>query len=76
MAADPTPAERDVALMAIEGFSIAGNAAPRQTGAGAVKAQCAGVCAEAGVTGRPRLLGLFIDEPTDDGLSGAAPAGR
>lgn len=68
-----TPAERDVALMAIKGLSIAEIAALRRTRTGTVKAQCAAVYAKARVTGRPQLLSLFIDELMGDPLPGTAP---
>ena len=68
-----TPAERDVALMAIKGFSIAEIADLRQTRTGTVKAQCASVNAKARVSGRPQLLSLFIDELMGDPLSGSVP---
>lgn len=71
-----TPAERDVALLAIKGLSIAEIAALRQTRAGTVKAQCAAVYAKAGVTGRPQLLSLFIDELMGGGLPRTTPFRR
>ena len=60
-----TPAERDVALLAIRGMSLAEIADARRVRTGTVKAQCAAVYAKAGVTGRPQLLSLFIDEMMD-----------
>lgn len=57
-----TPAERDIAMMAIKGLSIAEMAAVRGAAAGTVRAQCARVYAKAGVSGRPQLLSIFIDE--------------
>ncbi len=57
-----TPSECDVALMAIKGFSIAEIAAVRKTAEGTVKAQCNAIYRKAGVSGRPQLLSLFIDE--------------
>lgn len=57
-----TPAERDVALFAIKGMSTAEIAALRSTSEGTVKAQTNAIYRKAGVTGRPQLLSLFIDD--------------
>ncbi len=57
-----TPAERDVALFAIKGMSTAEIAGLRETSEGTVKAQTNAIYRKAGVTGRPQLLSLFIDE--------------
>jgi DNA-binding CsgD family transcriptional regulator len=64
-----TPAERDVALFAIKGLSTAEIAALRGTSEGTVKAQAAAIYRKAGVSGRPQLLSLFID----DLVGGAGP---
>ena len=61
-----TPAEADVALFAIKGLSTAEIAAMRQTSEGTVKAQTNAIYRKAGVTGRPQLLSLFIDELMQD----------
>ena len=63
-----TPAERDVALFAIKGFSTADIARLRDTSEGTVKAQTNAIYRKAGVTGRPQLLSLFIDALMEDGL--------
>ncbi len=57
-----TSAERDVALFAIKGFSTNEIAALRQTSEGTVKAQTAAIYRKAGVSGRPQLLSLFIED--------------
>lgn len=57
-----TPAERDVALFAIKGMSTAEIAGLRSTSEGTVKAQTAAIYRKAGVSGRPQLLSLFIDD--------------
>jgi len=57
-----TAAERDVALFAIKGLSITEIAAVRQTSEGTVKAQTNAIYRKAGVSGRPQLLSLFIDD--------------
>jgi DNA-binding CsgD family transcriptional regulator len=64
-----TPAERDVALFAIKGMSTAEIATLRETSEGTVKAQTAAIYRKAGVSGRPQLLSLFIE----DMLVGDAP---
>lgn len=63
-----TRAERDVALFAIKGMSTAEIAVLRATSEGTVKAQTNAIYRKAGVTGRPQLLSLFIDDlMRDDG---------
>lgn len=57
-----TPAERDVALFAIKGLSTAEIAVLRNTSEGTVKAQTNAIYRKAGVTGRPQLLSLFIED--------------
>jgi DNA-binding CsgD family transcriptional regulator len=57
-----TPAERDVALLAIKGFSVAEIATLRAAAEGTVRAQCAAVYRKAGVSGRPQLISHFIDD--------------
>lgn len=57
-----TPSERDVALLAIKGLSLAEIARVRQTKDGTIKAQCNAIYRKAGVTGRTQLLSLFIEE--------------
>ncbi len=69
-----TPSERDVALLAIKGLSLAEIADIRNTKQGTIKAQCNAIYQKAGVTGRPQLLSLFIEELMADGLA-MAPAG-
>ena len=70
-----TPAERDVALFAIKGLSIADIAQLRSTSEGTVKAQTAAIYRKAGVSGRSQLLSLFIEDLMDGGVGGDdAPA--
>lgn len=71
-----TPAEADVALFAIKGLSTAEIARLRQTSEGTVKAQTAAIYRKAGVSGRPQLLSLFIEDLMRDGAplpAAAAP---
>jgi DNA-binding CsgD family transcriptional regulator len=68
-----TPSEKDVALFAIKGMSTAEIASLRSTSEGTVKAQTNAIYRKAGVTGRPQLLSLFIDDlMRDDGTVRAA----
>lgn len=57
-----TEAERDVALFAIKGLSVQEMARLRATSEGTVKSQTAAIYRKAGVTGRPQLLSLFIED--------------
>lgn len=57
-----TPAERDVALFAIKGFSTQEMAGMRGVSEGTIKAQTNAIYKKAGVNGRSQLLSLFIDE--------------
>jgi DNA-binding CsgD family transcriptional regulator len=61
-----TAAERDVALFAIKGMSTAEIATLRTTSEGTVKAQTNAIYRKAGVTGRPQLLSLFIEDLMDE----------
>ena len=61
-----SPAERDVALFAIKGMSTAEIGVLRQTSEGTVKAQTNAIYRKAGVTGRPQLLSVFIEDLTRD----------
>ena len=70
-----TPAEKDVALFAIKGLSTADIAVLRSTSEGTVKAQTNAIYRKAGVSGRPQLLSLFIDDlMQDDGGGLRLPA--
>ncbi len=63
-----TPSERDVALFAIKGLSTQEIAVLRDTSDGTVKAQTNAIYRKAGVSGRPQLLSLFIEDLMGDGL--------
>ena len=73
-----TGAERDVALFAIKGLSTADIARVRNTSEGTVKAQTNAIYRKAGVTGRPQLLSLFIEDlmREDGGVRDAAKADK
>lgn len=64
-----TPAERDVALFALKGLSIAEIARLRDTSEGTVKAQTAAIYRKAGVTSKAQFFSLFIDDLLSDGLN-------
>ena len=67
-----TSAEREIAILAIKGFSIAEMAALRETKQGTVKAQCASVYKKADVAGRLQLLSIFLDDLMADNLVASA----
>lgn len=67
-----TSAERDVALFAIKGLSTQEIAALRGTAEGTVKAQTNAIYRKSGVSGRPQLLSLFIEDLMDDRMLPAA----
>jgi len=71
-----TPSECDVALLALKGFSISEIAGIRKTAEGTVKAQCNAIYRKAGVSGRPQLLSLFIDELLYGSLLSEDPSGK
>lgn len=67
-----TSAERDIAILALKGFSIAEMAGLRDIKEGTVKAQCAALYRKADVSGRVQLLSVFLDDLLADGLVDAA----
>ncbi len=74
-----TASERDVALFAIKGMSTTEIAALRKTAEGTVKAQTNAIYRKAGVSGRPQLMSLFIEdlmEPADGPPSVERPEAR
>ena len=68
-----TPSERDVAFLAIKGLSIAEIARLRETKEGTIKTQCNAIYRKAGVTGRPQLISLFVEELMGEGLTPPRP---
>ena len=67
-----SPAEKDVALFALKGMSTAEIALLRVTSEGTVKAQTNSIYKKAGVTGRPQLLSLFIEDLMRDSQPAAS----
>ena len=57
-----TPAEADVALFALKGFSVEDIASLRNAAPGTIRAQLTRIYAKAGVSNRPALLSLFMDD--------------
>ena len=60
-----TPAEREVALFSLKGFSLSEIARLRETSDGTVKAQSNAIYRKAGVNSRAQLLSLFIEDLID-----------
>ena len=54
--------QRVAALLAIKGFSTQDMAGLRSVSEGTIKAQTNAIYRKAGVSGRPQLLSLFIDD--------------
>lgn len=63
-----TAAEREVAVLAIKGFSISEIADLRETKQGTVKAQCTSVYRKSEITGRLQLLSVFLDDLISEDL--------
>jgi DNA-binding CsgD family transcriptional regulator len=57
-----TPAEAEVALLALKGFDAAAIAEFRGAAAGTVRAQLARVYAKAGVSSHVELMSIFVDD--------------
>ena len=57
-----TPAEADVALLALKGLGIEDIARVRKAAAGTVRAQLTRVYAKSGVNSRTALLSLFVED--------------
>lgn len=66
-----TDSERDVALLAVKGLGIAEIADLRSTRQGTVKAQLNAIYRKAGVSGRPQLISIFIEDLMGERLVGA-----
>ncbi|MEL6219589.1 MAG: helix-turn-helix transcriptional regulator [Pseudomonadota bacterium] len=80
-----TPAENEVALLALKGFDVAAIAGLRGAASGTVRAQLARVYAKSGVASRAELLSIFMDDliaapvtktPADAGPAQHHPRGR
>jgi DNA-binding CsgD family transcriptional regulator len=71
-----TPAERDVALLVLKGFSTQEIAGFRNTSEGTVKAQTNAIYRKAGVAGRGQLMSLFLDDLLAETCDTPATSGR
>jgi len=60
-----TPAEREIALLALKGFDINEMSALRDVAAGTVRAQLSRLYRKSGVSNRTELLSLFVDDLLD-----------
>jgi DNA-binding CsgD family transcriptional regulator len=67
-----TPAERDVAHLALKGFDVAEIAEMRKAAAGTVRAQLSSIYAKAGVSGRAQFAAFFVEDLLADGLGSNA----
>lgn len=63
-----TPAEADVALLAVKGCDIAEIARLRGAAPGTVRAQLARIYAKAGVSNRSQLVSVFVEDLLDGPL--------
>jgi DNA-binding CsgD family transcriptional regulator len=70
-----TPAETDVAVLALKGCDVAEIARIRSAAPGTVRAQLARVYQKAGVNSRSELGSLFLDELISDPLIGTGAQG-
>jgi DNA-binding CsgD family transcriptional regulator len=70
-----TPAENDVAFLALKGLDVAEIAAMRGAAQGTVRAQLTKIYAKAGVSGRAQFAAFFVEDLLGEGLvpSQAAP---
>ena len=71
-----TPAESDVALLALKGFDVAAIATCRNVAVGTVRAQLARVYAKAGVSSRAQLVSVFIEDLLGGPIDAAKPPHR
>ncbi len=67
-----TPAERDVAFLALKGLDVAEIAELRGRAAGTVRAQLTRIYAKAGVSGRAQFAAWFVEDLLGEGLDSVA----
>lgn len=65
-----TPAERDVAFLALKGLDVAEIAELRGRAAGTVRAQLTRIYSKAGVSGRAQFAAYFVEDLLGEGLEG------
>lgn len=66
-----TPAERDVALLALKGLDVAEIAELRGAAQGTVRAQLTRIYSKAGVSGRAQFAAWFVEDLLGEGLQAA-----
>jgi DNA-binding CsgD family transcriptional regulator len=66
-----TPAERDVAFLALKGLDVAEIAELRGAAAGTVRAQLTRIYAKAGVSGRAQFAAFFVEDLLGQGVAAA-----
>ena len=71
-----TPAESDVALLALKGFDVGEIAALRKAATGTVRAQLARVYAKSGVSNRAQLVSVFVEDLLGAPIAGQSPSNR
>ena len=67
-----TPAERDVALLALKGLDVAEIAKLRGAAQGTVRAQLTRIYSKAGVSGRAQFAAFFVEDLLGHGVPAAA----
>jgi DNA-binding CsgD family transcriptional regulator len=67
-----TPAERDVAFLALKGLDVAEIAELRGAAAGTVRAQLTRIYAKAGVSGRAQFAAFFVEDLLGQGVASAS----
>ena len=65
-----TPAERDVAFLALKGLDVAEIAEMRGAASGTVRAQLTRIYFKAGVSGRAQFAAFFVEDLLADGIAG------
>jgi DNA-binding CsgD family transcriptional regulator len=65
-----TPAESDVAMLALKGLDVAEIAAVRGAAQGTVRAQLTRIYAKAGVSGRAQFAAFFVEDLLSEGTRG------
>jgi DNA-binding CsgD family transcriptional regulator len=68
-----TPAERDVAFLALKGLDVAEIAGLRGAAQGTVRAQLTKIYAKAGVSGRAQFAAYFVEDLLGEGLPSVLP---
>ena len=68
-----TPAERDVAFLALKGLDVAEIAEMRGAAQGTVRAQLTRIYAKAGVSGRAQFAAFFVEDLLGEGIPAMAP---